>query len=1038
MPVIISGEKHGKLDSVLRYATIAASTLRDIADSSPIPFLRTIAAVSLSILTIADSAKTNRDECIRMVSQIDELLSVILHLCAKSDVESDLSPATLHNIGAFADTLQKVHSFIRAQQNTSMFKRLFRHGENTAQLEECHSGLRHALDIFGVRTSLVVTNELADLRAQAEKRHEELVQLFDAQPEVTESDNISLISKGLFEMGNSTTSLLLLPANPKIFHGRDDELNDLIRLLLQDPSRVAILGAGGIGKTTLATAALHHPDITARYGQRHFVSCDSAASHDELASIIVSHLGLGASRNASKRLLRHFMGCPPSILLLDNLETCWEPLGSRSQVEEFLSLLTDIPHLALLITMRGAERPGRVRWTRPFLAPLEPLTDAAARQTFADITDQMHGDRDVQEFLGLTDNLPLAVTLVANIAAFEGYDTVLSRWQAEKTTLFSEGPDKRTNLDMSIRLSLSSPRMLDSPGAHQLLSLLSLLPDGISDTDLPQINFPIPEIGRSKTTLIRTSLASLGHDKRLRVLVPIREYIQTHNPPSPALCRPLRKFFHGLMLLWKDYQHLSTSGIAQRIAANVGNLKTVLTHGLDWDEPDLTETLYSIITFDGFCRVSGRGSSEMLEHVPAYLERLADHHLHTAYLTEYLATWQYHSIPDPAALERLAVEHFRAVGDISGEAKFLCGIGTYYRQHHNDIPKALEYYETALDLCKQVRDVNVQCIALREAAQSEWQLGKYRDAQIKTREMRRLAQIHGLFYPEAHAIRVDLLCRVARGDLASCVQLSAEARALIAFCGLQGSGLDLALINSDAEVHLHKTEYTEARALYSRTYADQAPLAHAYDRLNLGVIDIEIALDTTNVRRHLEGVKSSFESIVNPTGVTFVEVFLAYVDIRDGYLAKARLSLEASFARTRGKDQETSILCLNKLGDPTCKLADVRSTFGWTLVLLAFALNGNNHIAIYHALRCLGDLFIAEADDETALSLLHVALDGFTAMDIHRSRGDCTLRMGDIFQRRGDVEKAAEFWKISRPLFVRSLQTQDIARIDERLQTYSS
>jgi hypothetical protein len=107
----------------------------------------------------------------RMVSQIDELLSAILHLRVKPDsAEDTLSPATLHNIAKFAEsiasfslfcrnlvdtefsTLQKIHSFIEAQQKNSKFRRFFRQSENTGQLEVCNAGLRHALDVFGVRS----------------------------------------------------------------------------------------------------------------------------------------------------------------------------------------------------------------------------------------------------------------------------------------------------------------------------------------------------------------------------------------------------------------------------------------------------------------------------------------------------------------------------------------------------------------------------------------------------------------------------------------------------------------------------------------------------------------------------------------------------------------------------------------------------------------------------------------------------------------------------------------------------------------------
>ncbi|KAJ7185228.1 hypothetical protein C8R46DRAFT_1025322 [Mycena filopes] len=1032
----------GRGDTVLRYATIAASTLRDVADSSPVPFLRTIAA----------SLKTNQDECIRMVSQIDELLSVILQLCLKGD---ELSPATLHNVGRFADTLQKVHSFVRAQQSTTVLKRLFRQSENTALLAECHAGLRHALDVFGVESSLVASSEMADMRVYAEKRHTELVHLFCGQSEfIDDSDTASLMVKVCSSWG--TVSLVLLPPNPKIFHGRQSELTELVDLLLHNPARVTVLGPGGIGKTSLATAALHHPRVAGKYTQRHFVACESAGSHDDLVSLIASHIEVSPSRNTAKRIVRHFSGGPPTILLLDNLETCWEPLGTRSKVEEFLSLLTDIPQLALLITMRGAERPKSVRWTRPFLPPLEPLSDDAARQTFADITDEHLDDTDLRELLEFTNNVPLAVNLVANIASFEGFQTVLSRWKEEKTTLFSEGPDKRSNLDLSIRISLSSPRMLEAPGAHTLLRLLSLLPDGISEADLLQSALPIAGgTGRSKTTLIRTSLAYLDHDKRLRVLAPIREYIKTHDPPPPSLCRPLRQHFHGLIMLWKNYQHLSTAGISQRIGANVGNLHTVLAHGLDWDEPDLTETLHSIITFDSFSRISGRRSSSMLELVPPYLDRLGDHRLHAAYILQFVLSWQYHSLPDLEQLEKDTVQHFRETQDKSGEgnhhrvvvlwfvlkssppARFMCAVGAYFRRHDDNIPKGLEYFENALELAKQVDDVQTQCSALRDIADGLWQLGQYREAQAKGQVMRRLAQQHGLLYMEAHAIRLDLLCRVSLGNLALCHKLSADARALLAFCGLQGSNLDLTLLNSDAEVHLTKTEYAEARALYSRTSTDQGPLAQAYDRLNIVCIDSETGVETSKVRRDLDAVKASFESIVNPPGITFCEVFTAYVDIRDGLRPRARLTLERAFAQTRGNDQEISITCLNKLGDITCGLYDPWTTFGWALVLMAFALNGRNTIAVYHALRCLGDVFLARGDEETAFNLLDAAFQGFTAIDIHRSRAECLLRMGDIFRRRGMREKAVEYWRLARPLFVRSIQMQDVAEVDERLRAYN-
>ncbi|KAJ7459314.1 P-loop containing nucleoside triphosphate hydrolase protein, partial [Mycena latifolia] len=327
------------------------------------------------------------------------------------------------------------------------------------------------------------------------------------------------------------------PATPKIFHGRDGELEELIAILAQESPRVAILGSGGIGKTSLATAVVHHSQIADKFQQRYFVACEAATTHSELVHAVASHLQLEPRQ---RLLLRSIAAGPPTLLVLDNLDTAWEPVSSRARVEEFLSLLTDIPHLALLITMRGVERPAKVRWTRPFLSPLTPLSYEAARQTFIDISDEPENNSDIDELLCFTDYLPLAVNLIANLVSYEGSETVLRRWNEEHTQLLSEGHDKRSNLDMSISMSLSSQRMAAFPGAQDLLTIISMLPDGISEADVMQCGLPIRNIETCKVTLIRTSLAYVDREGRLKTLVPVREYVQRAHPPNLQLVRPLR------------------------------------------------------------------------------------------------------------------------------------------------------------------------------------------------------------------------------------------------------------------------------------------------------------------------------------------------------------------------------------------------------------------------------------------------------------------------------------------------------------------
>ncbi|KAJ7902456.1 P-loop containing nucleoside triphosphate hydrolase protein, partial [Mycena leptocephala] len=335
-----------------------------------------------------------------------------------------------------------------------------------------------------------------------------------------------------------------LPSEPKIFHGRESEISDILQVFQQGTPRLAILGAGGMGKTSLARAIIHHSEISGRYGQhRFFVACDSASTQIELAALIGAHLGLKPGKDLTHLVIQHFSSIPPSLLILDNLETLWESIESQVNIEEFLSLLASVDHLALIITMRGAERPAKVAWTQPFLQPLKPLEHDAARQTFIDIADNTHNPEDIDRVLCLTDSIPLVVNLLAHLVDSEGCSTVLSRWERDKTSLISDGYDRTSNLDLSISLSLSSPRLNSVLHSKDLLSLLSMLPDGLSDAELVQAKLPIDNILGCKAALIRTTLAYSDEHKQLKAFVPIREYMQKIQPPGHHMIRPLLRHF---------------------------------------------------------------------------------------------------------------------------------------------------------------------------------------------------------------------------------------------------------------------------------------------------------------------------------------------------------------------------------------------------------------------------------------------------------------------------------------------------------------
>jgi hypothetical protein len=163
---------------------------------------------------------------------------------------------------------------------------------------------------------------------------------------------------------------------------------------------------------------------------------------------------------------------------------------------------------------------------------------------------------------------------MAAVASYEGYSNTLRRWKIENTALLSEGHDKRSNLETSITLSLSSPRMLSSPNAN-LLIVLSFLPDGLSEIDmLSRDALDIPNILQCRADLIRTSLAYMEQG-RLKVLSPIRQYIKgVHQPPHEAV-KHLHRHWDTLLTLWKSHKELPSRELVSRLTSNIGNIDCV-------------------------------------------------------------------------------------------------------------------------------------------------------------------------------------------------------------------------------------------------------------------------------------------------------------------------------------------------------------------------------------------------------------------------------------------------------------------------------
>ncbi|KAJ7482771.1 hypothetical protein FB451DRAFT_122454 [Mycena latifolia] len=1039
MPLLATAAQ-SRLDNVVTSLNAAVATLDVVSEHLQPPFLQPITSTLHSLLTAVQTVKRNQDECAQMLEQIHELLYAVIWVHVKSDTSGELSPTMLEYLGKFTETLQKVHAFVEAEQEKSKIKQFFRQGEMKTLLKACHMGLEQALEVFKIQGVTVLSN-VSDMQQHAQRTHQEVLELIS----VLSEESGSSISRSFSSSHNSSNSFSLLPSKPKIFHGRDLEVSAIIQQLNQQIPRVAILGGGGMGKTSLARAVLHHPQITVKYKQRcFFIACDAASSSVHLAGLIGAHVGLKPGQNLTEPIVRYFSGSPPSLLVLDNLETVWEPKESRADVEKFLALLEDIEHLALIITMRGAERPANVRWTRPFLEPLKPLAQEAARKTFIDIVDDGYAVEDIDKILLLADNMPLAIDLIAHLVDYDSLDSVMHHWETERTSLLSEGHNKGSNLDLSISLSLESPRLASVPHSRDLLSLLSMLPEGLADADLVQSKLPVGNILACKTALLCTSLAYIDDQKRLKALVPIREYMQKMHPPVAHLVQPLLKHFLQLLEVHVVYYGTTSSpGIVARITSNFANIQNVLVKGLKPDNPDLVKTIYGACHFDRLSRLHGHGLTRLTHLIPDVLPYPQDYRLEVYFMMTVLRQYRYHPVPNGKDIVDQALKYFSHFDDPDLKCRCYAVFAEYYYSFSHDIPRAIYLAQNGLSLSISTENITRQSDILASLAWIKWGTGDYSAGQEHAHESQRLARISGSLFQEAQALRIESMCWCDLGNYSQGILLGNRARNLLSLCAMSWGELDVQIFNNQAEVHLLMSEYVEAHAIQTQilhtAQIEQNPYGCAFAFLTMAQIGVEVGALRDDVEGNNNTAKQLFSRVGTSIGPILCDMTTAALEMNGGDLLKAMSLFMICLKSVWRKHTDAVSYCLEKLGNASHWLAIIdHASYNWTMTFLVHSLKLKRKLEIHKALQYLGDVYLADGDQQTAISLLTVALEGFTQMGVHRSRAECMLRLGDILELHGDLPKAAELWKTARPLFERSSQTKQLTHIDERLARTSN
>jgi tetratricopeptide (TPR) repeat protein len=209
---------------------------------------------------------------------------------------------------------------------------------------------------------------------------------------------------------------------------------------------------------------------------------------------------------------------------------------------------------------------------------------------------------------------------------------------------------------------------------------------------------------------------------------------------------------------------------------------------------------------------------------------------------------------------------------------------------------------------------------------------------------------------------------------------------------------------------------------------DQDFHIYGFALLNIAEIDVSIGAPKNYVQRMCEKAREIFNTRNCATEVIMCDMILADLQLRERNFLAAKTLFERCIRSSLHPGIRS--FCLERLGDTSSWDA---YDLGCATIFLVHSIRRKEKLGIHKALQFLGDVLLAQDDEQTAISLFMVALEGFTWMDVHRSAAECMLRLGNISMKHGDFLKALKLWETARPLFERSSQTKQVEHIDERL-----
>ncbi|THG98901.1 hypothetical protein EW026_g3359 [Hermanssonia centrifuga] len=230
--------------TIAEHVKVVSSLVTSLADGPiNVPVLKGVADLVNKITDIAVTVNANMDDCDGLVKDISDYMKTIVDAFQGKDI-AHLDQTFDGIMDAFQQELQKILGFVEKLSSRGTFKRVVMHARDKRKIGAFKDHLQHIFRNVNLANMIHVNTMLNNIESAVTEIHANL---------------------SITQAVGPTLDIRLTASLPNAYplYGRDDMIHNAIAIVTseQNTQHIAVLGQGGIGKTSVALSVLHDTKV---------------------------------------------------------------------------------------------------------------------------------------------------------------------------------------------------------------------------------------------------------------------------------------------------------------------------------------------------------------------------------------------------------------------------------------------------------------------------------------------------------------------------------------------------------------------------------------------------------------------------------------------------------------------------------------------------------------------------------------------------------------------------------------------------------